>query len=353
MIHNFTSSKYSKMYLTKRVISPLIFTCFLPYFWGQTIECAANITCCSSISEINNNCNRLLLTGITESSPNISKFIWDNQDSIFVRINKVAGQIYLLDCINGFGGGNVAASIGDDGILLVDDMYSSMSYKLDSALKTISSKPIRLVLNTHYHGDHISGNKILRQSSVIIGHENISKQLIKNNKDTRPTLAMLPAVTFTDSINIDFNGEKVQMIHYANSHTDGDAVIYFTKSKVLHLGDMFFFEMFPAVYSEGGGDIRQLAFSLEKIVEQIPGDAYVIPGHGRLATMMDLKNYVAMLKETINIVETKIKEGKTLDQMKKARILSKYDALGNGGAQTTEEYIEMLYKLLSRTKQPI
>ena len=259
------------------------------------------------------------------------------QPEITVRITKAAGSVYFLDCEGGFGGGNVAASIGDDGILLVDDMFAAMGPKVLAALKTISDKPVKMVLNTHFHGDHIQGNKNFQKSSVIVAQENVRKRLLANNKDTAPTLEMLPAITFTDRLAVNFNGEEVQMIHYPNGHTDGDSVIYFTKSKVLHLGDMFFFEMFPAIYSEGGGNIRQLVRSLDQILANIPADAKVVPGHGRLATMEDLKNYVAMLKETISIVDANIKQGKSLDQMQKEKVLAKYDALGAGGAQTTPE----------------
>lgn len=266
---------------------------------------------------------------------------------ISVKITKAAGNVYFLETVDGFGGGNVAASIGDDGILLVDDMYAAMTPKLMAALKTISDKPVRIVLNSHFHGDHIQGNSNFQRSSIIIAHENVRMRLIANNKESAPTLEMLPMVTFADRISIYFNGEEVQMIHYANGHTDSDSVIYFTKSKVLHLGDMFFFEMFPAVYAEGGGNIKELVRSLDKIVADIPADARVVPGHGRLATIQDLKSYIAMLKETIGIVESKIKEGKTLEQMQDEKVLAKYDALGSGGAQTTQQYLAMLYKLLS------
>ena len=245
----------------------------------------------------------------------------------------------------------MAASIGDDGILLVDDMYAAMGPKILAALKTISDKPVKIVLNTHFHGDHIQGNKNFQKSSVIIAQENVRNRLIANNKESAPTLELLPTVTFIDRISLFFNGEEVQMIHFPNGHTDGDSIVYFTKSKVLHLGDMFFFEMFPAVYSEGGGNIRQLARSLDKILVDIPVDGIVIPGHGRLATMQDLKNYVATLKDSIAIVDAKIKEGKTLEQMQSEKVLGKYDALASGGAQTTDQYLAMLYKLLSSDKQ--
>jgi glyoxylase-like metal-dependent hydrolase (beta-lactamase superfamily II) len=271
----------------------------------------------------------------------------ENLSGVDVRITRAAGNVYFLDCVGGFGGGNVAASIGDDGVLLVDDMYEAMAPKLRAALKTISAKPVKIVLNTHFHGDHIQGNRAFASSSVIIGQENIGKRLIANNKASAPTLDLLPAVNFSDRISLTFNGEEIQVIHFPNSHTDSDSIVYFTKSKVLHLGDMFFFGMFPAVYTSGGGDIRQLVRSLEKITADFPADTKVVPGHGNLATMQDLKDYLAMLKETIGMVETNIKEGKSLEQMKSEKPLFKYDALGSGGAQTTDQYLAMLYNLLS------
>jgi cyclase len=288
----------------------------------------------------------LLLFAFVTSAP-----AQDKLDAVTVRAAKAAGNVYFLDCAGGFGGGNVAASVGDDGILLVDDMYAAMGPKLLAALKTLSDKPVRIVLNTHFHGDHIQGNKNFHGTAVIIGQENIAKRLIAANKESAPTLDYVPAVTFSDRISINFNGEEIQMIHFPNTHTDGDSIVYFTKSKVLHLGDMFFFGMFPAVYTQGGGDIRQLVRSIEKIVADFPADTKVIPGHGDLATMQDLKNYLAMLKETIAIVDAGIKAGKTLDQMQKEKVLAKYETLGSGGAQTTDQYLAMLFKLLSPAKQ--
>lgn len=268
-----------------------------------------------------------------------------------VRIKIAGGNVYFLDCVNGEGGGNVAASVGEDGILLVDDMLAVMGDQLKAALATVSEKPVKIVLNTHVHFDHIEGNKIFQKTSTIIAQENIRKRLRPGNRQPATTVDLLPTITFTDSINLKFNGEEIRMIHFPTSHTDGDAMIYFAKSNVLHLGDMFFFEMFPAVYTEGGGNIKQLVLSLEKILKEFPSDAKVIPGHGRLATMKDLAAYVTMLKETIGLVEAAIRVGKTAEEMIKEKLLAKYDALGSGGAQTTEQYLSMLYKLLSPLKK--
>ncbi|MBC7851660.1 MAG: MBL fold metallo-hydrolase [Chitinophagaceae bacterium] len=292
--------------------------------------------------------NNFFKRAIHESIPGIRNSMGDSADSVDVKITRISGNVYFLECVNGFGGGNVAASIGPDGILLVDDMFASMLPRIDAALKTISPKPVRMVLNTHFHGDHIQGNENYHHSAIIIGHKNITARLSMKKKEAEQNQLMLPAISFTDSIKINFNGEDVQLVHVPDSHTDSDALIYFTKSRVLHLGDLFFFEMFPGVYAEGGGDVKKLVHSLEKIIAVYPADTYVVPGHGRLASMQDLKSYLTMLKETIGIIEKKLREGKTLEQMQQEKVLHKYDDLGKGGAQSTEQYTAMLYKLLSK-----
>jgi glyoxylase-like metal-dependent hydrolase (beta-lactamase superfamily II) len=243
--------------------------------------------------------------------------------------------------VNGFGGGNVAASMGEDGILLVDDMYAGMVPKLQRALGKVSSLPIRLVVNTHFHGDHIDGNSVLGPTTVIIGHDNVLARL--NAGKTPPAY---PMVTFTDSIHIRFNGETVHVRHYPAGHTDGDAVVFFENSKVLHMGDMFFFGMFPAVYREGGGDVRGLIASLERVVVDYPADTRVIPGHGALATMTDVRDYLAMLKETVAAADAGIRAGKSAEQLQADPAFVKYAALGDGGAQTLPQYVAMLMKLL-------
>jgi len=272
-------------------------------------------------------------------------------DSFTIRMSGIGGSVFFLECVNGFGGGNVAASVGEDGILLVDDMFAMMGNKIKTTLATLSPKPIRMVLNTHFHGDHIQGNKVFGESAVIVAQENVRKRLQKSITPKNPSTQMLPVVVFRDSMSLHFNGEEIKLVHFPNSHTDGDAIIYFTGSKVIHLGDMFFFGMFPAVYTEGGGDIKQLISSLEQILTDVPADVRVIPGHGGVATMKDLQDYVTMLKETTGIVETAIRKGVNLEQMKQEKLLQKYNALGDGGAQSTDQYLAMLYKLLLPVKK--
>jgi len=265
----------------------------------------------------------------------------DDFDKITIRTLPAGGNVYFMDCVDGFGGGNVAASVGKDGILIVDDMYAVMAPKLKESLKQLADAPVKIVVNTHFHGDHIQGNAVFRETSAIVAHENTAKNLIENN-----AVKMMPMIRIKDRTIITFNDEDIQLIPCPNSHTSGDLAVYFPRSKVLHLGDMFFFEMFPAVYTKGGGNIKGLIESLDKLLAEIPSDVKVVPGHGNLATMKDLADYVAMLKETVSIVENGIKQKKTLEQLTSDKVLAKYDKLGEGGAQTTDQYLTMLYNLL-------
>lgn len=268
-------------------------------------------------------------------------------DRITVRSAMAGGAVYMLDCENGFGGGNVAASIGPDGILLVDDMFEVITPKLLEALKKISPGTVRLVVNSHFHGDHIQGNSVLSLSTVIIAHENLVKQFL----NTRPEWVSeksFPQLIIKDSLIIRFNGEEIRIFHLPNGHTDNDLFVHFTKSGVVHMGDTYFNGMFPAVYRQGGGDILQMVANLEKIYARMPDNVKFIPGHGALATRAEFRQYINMLKETIELVHKAIGSGMTLEQAQQKKILQKYDALGSGGAQTTDEYLAMLYTLLKK-----
>jgi len=269
-----------------------------------------------------------------------------NLDAVSVRLIPAAGSVYMADCVDGFGGGNVAASIGPDGILLVDDMYAAMAQKLQAALAKMSPLPVRIVLNTHFHGDHVQGDSVFGKTATIIAHENVLKRL----SASKPL--PFPMVTFADEMHVRFNGEDIRIRHLPNGHTDSDAIVFFEQSKVLHLGDMFFVGMFPAVYAEGGGDIRKLIASLDGVLATYPADTKVIPGHGDLSTMADLRSYVGMLKESVAAAEQAISANKTADAaaltnvIKNDARIQKYAKLGDGGGQTVDQYVAMLVKLL-------
>ena len=266
---------------------------------------------------------------------------------IKVRSILAGGVVYMLDCENGFGGGNVAASIGPDGILLVDDMFKDITKKLQLTLKKISDKEIRMVINSHFHGDHIEGNTVLSPSAVIVAHENTFKRLTVSPTPAWVTPQVIPHITFSDKLRLHFNGEEIQVFHLPDGHTDNDVFVYFTKSNVIHMGDTFFHGMFTAVYKEEGGNLMQLISNLTKVLSDLPADVAVIPGHGPLATKTDLTNAVRILQETTTIVRAGINAGKSLKQLQEQNVLADYTTLEEGGGQTTDQYLSMLYKALS------
>lgn len=264
-----------------------------------------------------------------------------------VKATHVAGQVYVIeDASAEFSGGNIGVSIGADGIVMVDDKFAALAPKVEAALKSISDQPVRFVLNTHYHGDHIDGNSVFGQTSVIVAHENTRAFLVADKEEPTPPTA-LPVVTFEDKIMIHLNGEGVRAIHFPHGHTDTDIVVFFTTSNVVHMGDDFFNGMFPFVDASGGGSIKGLIANIEKLLAIIPADAKIIPGHGAIATTADLRAYLGMLKATTGIVEAGIAAGKSARKLKREKALAAYDAWAEGYIDA-DGFIDQLYKELSR-----
>lgn len=260
------------------------------------------------------------------------------------KATKVAGNIYMIEATGSFGGGNIGVSVGNDGVVIVDDQFAPLAPRIEAALKGISDKPVRFVLNTHYHGDHTHGNRVWGKNASIIAHENVRKRLLQPDPDSKeptPPIA-LPVITFDHSATVHLNGEDVRALHFPSGHTDGDSVIFFTQSNVIHMGDDFFNGMFPFVDLEAGGSIPGYIAAVESVVKQAKPDTRFIPGHGPLASLDDLKKYLAMLQESYQIVSAGVKQGKTLEQLKQQKVLSKFDSFA-AGFMKTDQYLEQLY----------
>ena len=234
----------------------------------------------------------LTISGTTFAQQDFSK--------VEIKTTHVNGTVYMLEG----SGGNIAVSAGEDGFLMVDDQFAPLADKIRAAMNEVGTGDLRFLLNTHHHGDHTSANHIFGSEATIIAHDNVRKRLADKPK------AGWPIITFASSLSIHFNGEEIKAIHFANSHTDGDAVIHFTKSNVIHLGDMFFNGMFPYVDIESGGNALELSRNIGEFIKSLPDDIKVIPGHGPLGTIDDLQNYHNMLEETIVIVSKSKESGK-------------------------------------------
>ncbi|HKX83496.1 MAG TPA: MBL fold metallo-hydrolase [Pyrinomonadaceae bacterium] len=270
---------------------------------------------------------------------------FQNTQEVTVKTTKVAGNVYMLQG----SGGNIGALVGSDGILIVDDDYRTVSEKLAAALKELGSANPKYVLNTHWHGDHTQGNEHFGKSSAIIAHANVRKRLSEAQTNTlfnRTTPASpvhaWPVITYTESLSLYLNGEEVRAVHYPNGHTDGDTVVFFMGSNVVHLGDDFFVARFPFVDVDSGGSVQGLINNIGSLIGKIPSDAKLIPGHGPVATIEDLKAYHAMLIETAKIVTDAMKKGQTRDEIKKAGLPEKYKEMGTGFIKT-DSWIDIIY----------
>jgi glyoxylase-like metal-dependent hydrolase (beta-lactamase superfamily II) len=273
---------------------------------------------------------------------------FENQQDIKVKTTKLNDKIYLLQGR----GGNIGASVGTDGILLIDDDYKNISDKLKVALRELGSEKPKIIFNTHWHGDHTEGNFALGKDSIIIAHSNVRLRLSQINSvfgtktEPYPENA-LPIITYEQSMSVYFNGEEIKAIHYPNGHTDGDTVVFFTKSNVVHLGDKFFANRFPFVDLENGGSVQGLSKNIDQLIQKIPADAKIIPGHGPICTIDDLKNYYQMLSVTSEVVQDGISKKKTLDEIIKAGLPEKYKSWGEGFIKT-DFWITTIYKSLRK-----
>lgn len=275
----------------------------------------------------------------------------DKQDfsKVQIKATKVAGQVYVIeDVTTEFSGGNVGVSVGPDGIVLIDDKFAPLAPKLEAALRTVSDKPVRFVINTHYHGDHTDGNAVFGPKSTVIAHENTRKRMAAPpGKEPPAPAAALPVITFEGKLSLHANGEDIRASHFPSGHTDTDVVVFFTRSNVVHMGDDFFNGIYPFIDVDGGGSVKGLIANVQKLLEQIPADAKIIPGHGPIATTKELRAFLAMLQGTSGIVEAGIKARKTADQLKKEKALAKFDSWAHGFFKA-DDFIDLLYKDLSR-----
>jgi len=280
----------------------------------------------------------------------------DDFSKVQIKVTKVSGNIYMLEG----SGGNIAASVGEDGIVIVDDQFAPLAEKIQAALKGITDKPVRFIINTHYHGDHTGGNEpFANTGSTVIAQDNVRKRLesggIAGNggsirMENKPAAkGALPIITFENDVTVHLNGEDIRALHFPAGHTDGDAIIFFPKNNVVHMGDDFVRYGFPFIDVASGGSVQGMISAMEKALTMLPPDVKVIPGHGALSNLDDVRAFVKMLKETSAVVQQAIDRKQTLEQMKQAKILEPWQKF-SGGFINTDAFIETLYNSLTGQK---
>ena len=268
-----------------------------------------------------------------------------------LKTTPVSGGVSMIEGANGFAGGNVAVTVGDNGVFIIDDELQPMTPKLKAALAALSKQPVRFVVNTHWHMDHTGGNAgMAAAGAVIVAQDNVRKRLsvdqvleMAGKKMTIPATppAALPVVTFTDDITLHLNGDDIHVVHLAPAHTDGDALVHFTKANVIHTGDTVV-AGYPLVDIVSGGQFDGFLAAADRILALADDATKIIPGHGPLMTKADVVTWRALLIDVRDRVDKLRAANKTVDEIKAAKPFADLDAKWGSGHVNADRLIEMI-----------
>ena len=271
-----------------------------------------------------------------------------NYDTIQVRARPLAGGVHMLTGA----GGNIGIVVGNDAVFVVDDQFAPLTPKVLAAIRAITPQPVRFVLNTHWHFDHTGGNENMgKAGALLVAHDNVRKRMSTeqfiealNRREPAAAPGALPVVTFTEGVTFHLNGDSVVVTHVAPAHTDGDAIVQFTKANVVHMGDVFVSAGFPFVDRSSGGSINGVIGAAEKVLGMTNAETKIIPGHGPLADRARLQAYRDMLVTMRDRMRKEIAAGRTIEQVLASTITAEYDKEWPGGR---ERFLRILHQELS------
>lgn len=276
----------------------------------------------------------------------------ESRPSVEIKTLKVAGGVHMLEGR----GGNIGVFAGQDGVFMIDDQFAPVSAQIAAAIAKISEKPIRFLVNTHHHGDHTGGNENFGKSgAVIVAHENVRKHMtadqleraMRAGREPEVLKTSLPVVTFKDSVTFHWNDDEVRVIHMDPAHTDGDSIIHFTKTDVIHTGDLFFNGTYPVIDTAHGGGIDGMIKAADQILALARETTRIIPGHGPLAGPKDLKSFRDMLAKVKNDVTALIDSGKSVDEVVALKPTKDLDEIWGRGFMKPDAFVKNVATMLS------
>lgn len=249
-------------------------------------------------------------------------------------------------------GGNMGLSVGEDGAFLIDDQFAPLTAKIQAAVADVTDRPVRWVLNTHWHGDHTGGNENLGEAgALIVAHRNVYRRMNPAEfadlvgRSQQASHAALPVVTFDEGVQFHWNGRHIRVTHIGTAHTDGDAIVHFPRAGIFHMGDTFFRGRYPFVDVDSGGGIDGVIAAADFVLEQSDDATRIIPGHGDLASPEDLREYRDMLVTVRQRVAALMEEGRSEDEVVAAAPTSDFDAVW--GEDADGRFVRAIHRSLT------
>ncbi len=289
----------------------------------------------------------LTLAVIVSYALTLTAFPQGRFDNVQIKTVKVSDNVYMLVG----SGGNIGLSIGEDGAFMIDDQFAPLTDKIIAAVRKLTDQPVRFLVNTHWHGDHVGGNESLgKAGAIIVAHENVRESMSVehfmeafNRSVPASPEAALPVVTFTDAMTFHWNGDDVHVFHVEPAHTDGDSIIHFRHANVLHMGDTFFNGMYPYIDVSSGGSIDGVIAAADTALKLCNDQTKIIPGHGELAGADDLRAYREVLQAVRDRVRSLVDAGKTRDEVIAAKPSASFDAEWGTGFMKPDVWIGIVY----------
>ena len=278
----------------------------------------------------------------------------DRFDKVEIKTTQLTQNIYMLEGE----GGNIGVSAGEDGVFVIDNQFAPLTARILAAIKAISDKPVRMLINTHWHFDHTGGNENFGKTGVVIvAQDNVRKRLatktpiefFKSAYGPTPA-AGLPVITFKDTVTFHLNGDEATALHVPNAHTDGDAIIYFRTANVVHMGDTYFNGLYPFIDTGTGGSIKGMIAAADRVLKITDDTSKIIPGHGPLSSKAELKAYRDMLVKVNANVAAMVKASKTLAQAVAAKPTKDFDAKWGNGFLKADQFVEIVYTSATKEK---
>jgi glyoxylase-like metal-dependent hydrolase (beta-lactamase superfamily II) len=297
----------------------------------------------------------LLVLAVAAAVPSVSgRAAAQQQDfsAVEIGVQPLAPGISMLTGA----GGNIGLSVGDDGAFIVDDQYAPLTDRISAAVAKLTPRPVRFVINTHWHGDHTGGNENFgKAGAVIVAHDNVRRRMsaqqvnefFKMTTPPSPAIA-LPVVTFAESVTLHLNGDEVRIVHVPPAHTDGDAVVHFTKANVVHMGDLYMNGLYPFIDPSSGGSVDGVVGAADKVLAMVNDQTKIIPGHGPLASRATLREFRDMLATVRDRIRAQVTAGKSLAEIQASAPTKDFDAKWGGGFLKPDQFVAIVHATLRK-----